>query len=436
MLLPLDRISLPNTSMNILEQFSQVEIDSSWAFVGATRKDTGYISHAYHSYPAKFIPQLAGRIIEQYSSVSDIVVDPFMGCGTTLVESKVRGRASVGTDINPVATLISSAKINALPPLNITEAFHALIRKFSSYDDKTPILMQIHERLDFWYRPQEKHKLAFLYQYISAIQDEQNRTFFLCAFSNILKSCSIWMQKSNKPTRDMKKIPTDPFVAFQRQVKAMLKGNYDYYEMLNKNNFLHVDTQAHCQDARQSPAKENSVGLVVTSPPYVTSYEYADLHQLPALWFTYTNDLAQFRKQFIGTAYHHKRDLVAHSAIADWTVDQLAQKHKKSADEVANYFGEMYEVFTEMHRILKIGGKIAVVIGNTALHKIEIHNAEVFMEQLSALGMNLITIIKREIPSKNLPSVRDEHTGRFAKVTDDNITYAYPTEYILVMEKK
>lgn len=436
MLLPLDKISLPTNSTAILHHFSQVPIEPSWAFTGATRKDTGYLTHAYHSYPAKFIPQLAGRIIDQYTSVGDVVVDPFMGCGTTLIESKIRGRIGIGTDINPVATLISSAKIHALHPLHVTEAFHTLVRRFANYDEKSPIAMQTHERLDFWYRPEEKHKLAFLYQQISAITDENQRTFFLCAFSNILKSCSIWMQKSNKPTRDMKKTPADPFVAFQRQVKAMLRGNHDYYEALSKKGFLTIDTQAHCRDARQSPTQDNTVSLVVTSPPYVTSYEYADLHQLPALWFAYTDDLAMFRKQFIGTAYHHKRDLATHSPIANSIVEQLTQKHKKSADEVAHYFGEMYEVFTEMHRILKIGGKMAIVIGNTALHKVDIWNAEVFMEQLNSLGMDLVTIIKREIPSKNLPSVRDEQTGRFAKITDDNITYAYPTEYILVMEKK
>jgi DNA modification methylase len=428
-----DKFALFDTD-DIFEQFANIPIDHSWAFTDATRKDTGYITHAYHSYPAKFIPQLAGRLIEMYSAVGDLVVDPFMGCGTTLVEAKVRGRTSAGTDINPVAHLISSAKINALEPLSITEAFHALVRRFAKYDEQDAITIPIHERLDFWYRPSEKHKLAFLYQAILAIPQEAHRQFFLCGFSNILKSCSIWMQKSNKPTRDMKKIPADPFVAFQKQVKAMLRGNLAYYEMLRTNGYLEVKADAYCQDARQSPAADNSVSLVVTSPPYVTSYEYADLHQLPALWFAYTDDLSQFRKQFIGTAYHHKRDMQTHSTIANSIVAQLTHKHKKSADEVAHYFGEMFEVFQEMHRVLKVGGKICVVIGNTALHKVAILNAEVFMEQLQVLGMSLVTIIKRQIPSKNLPSVRDERTGRFAKVTDDNITYAYPTEYILVME--
>ncbi|PJF28394.1 MAG: hypothetical protein CUN52_13245, partial [Phototrophicales bacterium] len=257
-----DKFALSKTSHDIVNQFAHIPIDHSWAFTGATRKDTGYITHAYHSYPAKFIPQLAGRLIEMYSAVGDLVVDPFMGCGTTLVEAKVRGRTSAGTDINPVAHLISSAKINVLEPLSITEAFHALVRRFAKYDEQDAIAIPIHERLDFWYRPSEKHKLAFLYLAILAIPHEA------------------------------------------------------YYEMLRTNGYLEVKADAYCQDARQSPVADNSVSLVVTSPPYVTSYEYADLHQLPALWFAYTDDLSQFRKQFIGTAYHHRRDMQTYSTIA------------------------------------------------------------------------------------------------------------------------
>lgn len=88
-----------------------------------------------------------------------------------------------------------------------------------------------------------------------------------------------------------------------------------------------------------------------------------------------------------------------------------------------------------MKRILKKGGKTCIVIGDTSLKGVEILNAEVFAEQLQNLGFKIIDLIKREIPSKNLPSVRDEKTGKFAKISDKNKVYAYPTEYILIAEK-
>jgi DNA modification methylase len=190
-----------------------------------------------------------------------------------------------------------------------------------------------------------------------------------------------------------------------------------------------------CTDARKIPTKDSSVSMIVTSPPYVTSYEYADLHQLTALWLEYTRDLSDFRKRFIGTSYHSKKDLTLNSAIAEKIRSELLKKDKKTAEEVSTYFSEMNQVFAEMKRILKKGGKTCIVVGNTKLRDVEILNAEVFAEQLQNLGLKIVEIIKREIPSKNLPSVRDKKTGKFAAINSKNKMSVYPTEYILIMEK-
>ena len=175
--------------------------------------------------------------------------------------------------------------------------------------------------------------------------------------------------------------------------------------------------------------------MIVTSPPYVTSYEYADLHQLTALWLEYTKDLSDFRKRFIGTSYHSKKNLMLNSTIAENIRKELLKKDKKTAEAVSTYFSEMNQVFVEMKRMLKNGGKTCIVIGDTSLKGVAILNAEVFVEQLQNLGLKITEIIKREIPSKNLPSTRDEKTGRFAGINDKNRVSVYPTEYILIMEK-
>ena len=90
----------------------------------------------------------------------------------------------------------------------------------------------------------------------------------------------------------------------------MMRGNSRFYELSKERNCLKVPSQVYCADARTIPVKDNSASLIVTSPPHVTSYEYADLHQLTALWMEYTKDLSDFRKRFIGTSYHNKKDLV------------------------------------------------------------------------------------------------------------------------------
>ncbi|MCS7066155.1 MAG: hypothetical protein NZL85_07770, partial [Fimbriimonadales bacterium] len=65
---------------------------------------------------------------------------------------------------------------------------------------------------------------------------------------------------------------------------------------------------------------------------------------------------------------------------------------------------------------------------------VEIQNAQVFAEQLAALGFELERVILREIPSKILPRTRDKRTGKFAKTSEADYI-AYPTEYIIVMRK-
>lgn len=420
---------------DILTLLKNVRIDKSWSFVEKTRKETAYITHGYHRYPAKFIPQIVSRLAEKYTKVGDLVVDPFGGCGTTLVESKVMGRKSIGVDINPVAVLITKAKITPIEPAIISKEFKHLKDRLVDYSENSTVKALEHERIDYWFKPEEKRKLSYIFTEISKLKDQNVRDFFYCGFSNILKNCSIWLQKSNKPTRDYNKVPSDPFKMFIKQINAMLRGNTRFYDLLKHSNFLDVPCNVFCTDARTIPTKDNTVSLIVTSPPYVTSYEYADLHQLPALWFEYTNDLSDFRKRFIGTSYHNKKDLTLNSAIAEDIREKLLKIHKKTAEEVSTYFSEMNQVFVEMKRILKKGGKTCIVIGNTSLKGVEIFNAEVFTEQLLNLGLKIADIIKREIPSKNLPSVRDEKTGKFASITDINKVSAYPTEYILVMEK-
>ena len=415
--------------------FSKTKIDYSWSFSDKTRKDTAYITHGYHRYPAKFIPQIVSRLVKRYTDEGDLIVDPFGGCGTTLVESKIMGRPSVGIDINPVAVLITKAKITPIDPKKIEKIFAILKERIDAYSKNTKVKTPEHERIDYWFKQEEKRKLAFIFDEISKLKDQDIRDFFYCGFSNILKNCSIWLQKSNKPTRDLNKKPSDPIHTFYKQVKMMIRGNASFYELLKEKNYLDIPSQVYCTDARTIPVRDNSVSLIVTSPPYVTSYEYADLHQLTALWLEYTKDLSDFRKRFIGTSYHNKKDLVLNSALAEKIRNELLKKDKKITEEVSTYFSEMNQVFVEMKRILKRRGKTCIVIGNTSLKGVEILNAEVFAEQLQNLGLKIIDIIKREIPSKNLPSVRDEKTGKFAKISDKNKVSVYPTEYILIMEK-
>ena len=82
-----------------------------------------------------------------------MIVDPFGGCGTTLVESKVMGRPSVGVDINPVAVLITKAKITPIDPAKVEKSFALLKNRIETYNENTKVKAPEHERIDYWFKP-------------------------------------------------------------------------------------------------------------------------------------------------------------------------------------------------------------------------------------------------------------------------------------------
>src|SRR5689334_2972771 len=84
---------------------------------------TPTLTHRLFRYPAKFHPPVAAALIEQFSSPGDLILDPFVGSGTTLVEAAVRGRRSIGTDIDPLAVAVSRAKSTTLDAADVSRAF-------------------------------------------------------------------------------------------------------------------------------------------------------------------------------------------------------------------------------------------------------------------------------------------------------------------------
>jgi len=213
----------------------------------------------------------------------------------------------------------------------------------------------------------------------------------------------------------------------------MQKGNEEFYKVVpqevRENLIKYLNIKA--QDAKKQPVEDNSVDLIVSSSPYVTSYEYADLHQLSTIWLDFADNLTAYKKKFIGSAYKLSEKRKLKSIIAKNIVDKMKQKSKKMAKEIETFFIDMQDVFDESYRILKRGGRCCYVIGNTVLKGISILNAEVFSESLQYSGFKLDKIIKREIPLKILPQKRDEKTGRFAN-NDKANSEAYPFEYIII----
>ncbi len=361
-----------------------IEIDKSCSFTESSVKDTSYISHNYYTYPARFIPQLASRLINAYTKNGDIVADNFMGSGTTILESIVNQRVAIGTDINELAFLVAKVKTTPIPSVKLFQEFLILENDLKNiFFEKREIYLQksfskysLHEKINYWFKPEQKENLSILLSRILEIENLEIKNFFLVSFSQILKTCSIWLQKSIKPTRDLNKKNSDVLVTFLQNSKKMIQKNDSLNKILSSEVIKNIEKYRilACQDARNIPCENEKVNLIVTSPPYVTSYEYADLHQLPLYWLGYLTELSQYRKKFIGSSYKVREDVPLKSVLANEIVKNLGEN--KKSREVRNYFSDMLETFVEMHRILKPKAKCCIVIGDTEFNGVKISNAE------------------------------------------------------------
>ena len=263
------------------------------------------------------------------------------------------------------------------------------------------------------------------------VNNEIYRNFFLCAFSNILKPCSRWLTKSIKPQIDPNKEPKNVLESFKSQVKMMRNANLDNTGNtqgsadINCVNFLDVDISSPFVD------------LVVTSPPYVTSYEYADLHQLSTLWLGFTNDFRTLREGTIGSLYHAENfndNINKLNETAQDIVSKMYSIDKRKTRSIAQYYIDMQTTVHKVYKMLKSNGGCLFVIGNTEYKGVKIDNAKHLTECLLKEGFINVEVDRRKISNKILTPYRDEN-GKFAKIKGSS-RKIYSEEFVIFARKK
>jgi DNA modification methylase len=392
--------------------------------------------HKIHVYPAKFPSFLISKSLE-YARKNDIEInsigDIFCGCGTTALEAKLNGKSFWGCDINPVATLIAKVKRDTYNLAILNKYNTQILNRFEQSNPKVPNYIRLNERINYWFKPDQ---ITNLYKLLKAIKREvpkgKYQNYFLVAFSNILKRTSIWLTRSIKPTRHLTKKIFPVLKAYKQQFRMMYKATQEANERILQNpdativnrNFLKVNVD------------EPIVDLLITSPPYVTSYEYADLHQLSTLWLGYTQDFRTFRKGTIGSIYHEqikdsaidKLDPIAKKIYTD--LSKLRARRPKS---VVKYFIDMKEIIDKAHAIINPGGLAVFVIGNTTYKSVYIDNAKYLTKCMLDIGFEGIEVFKRKISSKMLTPYRDSN-GKFSNA-GENKKIVYQEEYVIIAKK-
>lgn len=410
--------------------FDNIPLDPYWN-VGNEKECK---MHRIHAYPAKFPAFITSKAIEfanNHQVDVHVIADIFCGCGTVAYESTRNKKQFWGCDINPVATLIAETKSQIYDDILLERYQEQIIHEFTTSTVDENELETINDRIKYWFKPTQIKDLFLLKKVINSCfcNDLKYLRFFLCAFSNILKSTSVWLTKSIKPQVDPQKQPADVLSTFCRQVHMMRAANRE--SLIEETPAVNIETINFLNKEINEPF----VDLVITSPPYVTSYEYADLHQLSSLWLDYTNDYKLLRKGTIGSLYHgsdYNEDLQQLNISGKYIVEELFKVDRNKARAAAKYFVDMQKTITKTYKLLNRNGIALFVIGNTEYKSVKINNAKHLVESMLAANFVSIDVNRRKISKKILTPYRDKK-GKFT--TDQNSRKVYSEEFIIIGKK-
>lgn len=408
------------------------EIDNSWNFKEANTKE---YTHCYHIYPAMMIPQVARTLIKDFrpSGKCELLFDPYMGSGTSLVEASLANMNSVGTDLNPLARLISKVKTTIYDASKLKEEFYAIQSRlfFFSYNDVKNKNFDRISNHTFWYSADSLLRLSYLSQLID--ECSENKDFFNVALSEVVREASFTRNGEFKRFRmkedKIKSYHPDVFGLFEEKVIRNIDGLEKYEQSVtNKTTAKICDFNSSLKIPQTAVAKK-SVDMVVTSPPYGdsrTTVAYGQFSRWANEWFTFEH--AQNLDRILMGGSKCDRELFKTETIVN-ELGKIKETDIKRYCEVASFLNDYWASILNVAETVREGGVVCYVVGNRNVKGVQIPLDYFMAETFERCGFHHITTIVREIPNKRMPSKTSPTNVSGAKV--DTMS----NEYMVILRK-
>jgi DNA modification methylase len=387
-------------------------------------KSSAYASHNFHAFPAKFPPQLPRKFIEGLSEPGDVILDPMVGSGTTIVEAFLAGRRGLGFDIDPMALRLCKAKVAPLALEETAAAGNRVIQraKESLQRGKTELHRELDTRfgeeerkfLDYWFLPSTQLELLALIREIEQVQHPGIREFLELVFSAIIitKSGGVSMARDLAHTRPHRVRDKTPRPALGEYRKRLTKNLQSLATLTCGSGTVEILSS----DAQRLALHDCTVDLIVTSPPYASNaIDYMRAHKFSLVWLGHSlESLAQLRREYIGHDAVSGVDLVELPAYTSQIVASLAQVDQKKAKVLHRYYSEMTRCLREMIRVLKPGKAAIIVVGSSTMRGMDTRTDVCLGEIGKRIGFELIDIAVRELDRdrRMMPARRKQSSTR------------------------
>ena len=261
-----------------------------------------------HSYAASFGTDFAHEMIHEYTDKGNVILDPFVGAGTTALESILSNRNAIGIDVDPIACKISrvlTSRFN-VPYLNTaTENLAERLRHLESlltadpatYSGLSPGSTFKLDSLNFyvpnipsiayWFDSSHIAVLSIIRKVVACESNALVRQAFEVAISSSIirkwpntlsNAMDIDHSRPHRPNTLRTQPITDQFALFHRVLRQVRDGILDIQE-----NLTCLDSEATILEGdstiRLSEIDSDSIAFVLTSPPYLNAIDYPRSHK-------------------------------------------------------------------------------------------------------------------------------------------------------------
>jgi len=395
-------------------------IDYSWDYKG---EKTKMYTHGIHTYPAMFIPQVARRLLENYSQAGDTICDIFCGSGTALVESKLLGRNAYGIDLNPLAIFLAKAKINLINPPKLTDEYFKLLLEIKKIKDRG-VKKPIFKNIDFWFKPKVIIQLAKIKEAISKIKDVNIRNYFMVPFSETVRLSSNTKNGEFKLVRIKKEklenYSPDVSGMFKKKTEANIKGMKDFYEDANRKVWTKI---IYGDSSKSNGIKENSIDCIVTSPPYGdsrTTVAYGQFSRLSAQWidiFKDPNEASGVDNELLGGKATRTLEHALDSKYLKDSLNKIAKIDEKRAKDVLSFYIGLNDCLKQAYKILKSKKYFCLVVGNRLVKQVRIPTDFIIVELGEKIGFTCEDVFVRNIPGKRMP-IKNSPTNKVGELEE------------------
>jgi len=376
-----------------------------------------------------------------------VVLDPFAGVGTTLIEAVLSGHNALGFEINPYAALACKVKLES-HQVDLDEFAHA-IKAFDSfykhcvgngYIPKTKPPEKFRTQVEF-YSPRVLRKVLVINDFIADIKSESIRDLFRIAFAATMVQYSNYSYEPSLGKRvssgkaEIEDYPVE--TAIEAKLINMLEDIKWIKEKLpSKAVKFKVYSDSFLK--RNESVKAESVDLIITSPPYLNNYHYSRNTRPQLYWldiFKERNDLRIMEEYSFGKFWQTVRDQEAidlefklKDRSLERTLNQLRHTNTEKgvygghgwANYAATYFNDCHKFALRIKSVLRRGGKAFVVLGNSIIQGIPIATDKYFGEICENAGLKLDQIdiprLTRNGNSIINSSVRSANAGKSARL--------------------